>query len=48
MLYVRVPYDLHNWLKVHAAENDTNMSAIILSYLARLQARHTRGAVQEV
>ena len=37
MMQIRIPSDLHKWLKLHAAENDTTMTKIILSYLRRLR-----------
>ena len=39
MMQIRISADLHKWLKLHAAKNDTTMTQIIIDYLERLRQR---------
>lgn len=39
MMQVRMPADLHKWLRMYAAKNDTTMTNVILSYLESLRKR---------
>ena len=39
MMQIRIPSDLHKWLKLHAAKNDTTMTDIIISYVTRLKQK---------
>jgi hypothetical protein len=37
MMQIRISADLHKWLKLHAARNDTTMTDIIVRYLEKLR-----------
>lgn len=37
MMQIRIPTDLHKWLKLYAAKNDTTMTEIVISYISRLK-----------
>ena len=37
MMQIRIPSDLHKWLKLYAAKNDTTMTEIVISYISRLK-----------
>ena len=37
MMQIRIPTDLHKWLKLYAAKNDTTMTEIVISYVERLR-----------
>lgn len=39
MMQIRISADLHKWLKLHAAQNDTTMTEIIIQYLERLRQK---------
>ena len=39
MMQIRIPADLHKWLKLHAAKEDSTMTEIILNYLRGLRRR---------
>ncbi len=39
MMQIRIPPDLHKWLKLYAAKNDTTMTEILISYLYQLRRR---------
>jgi len=39
MMQIRISADLHKWLKLHAAQNDTTMTEIIILYLERLRQK---------
>lgn len=39
MMQIRISGDLHKWLKLHAAKNDTTMTEIIIQYLEYIRRR---------
>ena len=39
MMQIRISADLHKWLKLYAAKNDTTMTEIIIQYLEYLKRR---------
>ena len=45
MMQIRIPTDLHKWLKLYAAKNDTTMTEIVFSYVTRLR-QHDEKSVE--
>tara|TARA_B100000131_G_scaffold221323_1_gene212858 strand:+ start:43345 stop:43731 length:387 start_codon:yes stop_codon:yes gene_type:complete len=39
MMQIRISSDLHKWLKLHAAQNETTMTTIIINYLERMRQK---------
>jgi hypothetical protein len=39
MMQIRISADLHKWLKLHAAQNETTMTNIIINYLERIRQK---------
>ena len=42
MMQIRITSDLHKWLKLYAAQNDTTMTTIIIQYLERLRQKNSK------
>ena len=42
MMQIRITSDLHKWLKLYAAQNDTTMTTIIIEYLEKLRQQNSK------
>jgi len=47
MMQIRIPGDLHKWLKLHAARNDTTMTDIVILYLEHIRRKSEKAVKVE-
>jgi len=47
MMQIRISADLHKWLKLHAAKNETTMTNIIIQYLEYVRRKTDRSVTVE-
>lgn len=47
MMQIRISADLHKWLKLYAAKNDTTMTTIIIEYLEYIRRRSEKAVKVE-